>query len=61
MSPKWLSDVLHPPSSISLKARMELSAQKSQYSLGEQIKGFIKITSDEEIPSKPSNCLLTLQ
>ena len=48
MSPKWLSDMLHPPSSIPPKARVELSAQKSQYSLGEQIKGFIKIASDEE-------------
>ena len=48
MSPKWLSDIFNPPSSIPLKARVELSAQKSQYSLGDQIKGFIKITSAEE-------------
>ncbi len=48
MSPKWLSDIFNPPSKIPLKARVELSAQKSQYSLGEQIKGFVKITSAEE-------------
>ncbi len=47
MSPKWLSNIFNPPSSIPLKAKVELSTQKSQYSLGEQIKGFIKITSDE--------------
>jgi hypothetical protein len=48
MSPKWLSNIFNPPSSIPLKARMELSVQKIQYSLGEQVKGFIKITSAEE-------------
>lgn len=48
MSPKWLSDIFNPPSSIPLKARVELAAQKTQYSLGDQVKGFIKISSDEE-------------
>jgi hypothetical protein len=48
MSPKWLSDIFNPPSSIPPRARVELAAQKTQYALGEQIKGFIKIMSDEE-------------
>ena len=48
MSPKWLSDIFNPPSSIPLKARLELTANESKYSLGEQLKGKIKIVSDEE-------------
>ena len=61
MSPKWLSDIFNPPSSIPPRARVELAAQKTQYSLGEQIKGFIKIMSDEEFYSESSICLLKLQ
>ena len=48
MSPKWLSDIMNPPSSIPPKAKVELNSQESQYSLGEQVKGFVRITSDEE-------------
>ncbi len=48
MSPKWLSDIMHPPSSIPPKAKVELNSQENHYSLGDQVKGFVKITSDEE-------------
>src|SRR5208283_1638884 len=48
MSPKWLSDIMHPPSSIPPKAKVELNSQETHYSLGDQVKGFVKITSDEE-------------
>ena len=48
MSPKWLSNILNPPSSIPLKARLELTANESKYSLVEQLTGKVKIISDEE-------------
>ena len=43
MSPKWLSGPRGPP-----KARIELYSQKSQFNLGEQIKGNVRILSEEE-------------
>jgi len=44
MSPKWFShQPIGPP-----KAKIELTAQKTQYCLGEQITGTVKISSEEE-------------
>ncbi len=48
MCPNWLSNLLNPPWTIPPKARIELYADKQQYLLGEQVKGKIKVTSDEE-------------
>lgn len=48
MCPKWLSNILNPPSSIALKAKVELTANESKYCLGDQLKGKIKISSEEE-------------
>jgi hypothetical protein len=59
MSPKWLSDILNPPSSIPVKARVEIFADRAQYSLGEQIKGKIKITSEEEFLANQVTVCLT--
>ena len=48
MCPSWLSKILNPPGATPPKAKIELYANKSQYSLGEQVTGKIKVTSDEE-------------
>jgi hypothetical protein len=48
MSPKWLSNIINPPSSIPIKARIDLTANEGKYALGEQLKGKVKIVSDEE-------------
>jgi len=44
MSPKWFSSKPSGPPN----AKIELTAQKTQYCLGEQISGTVKISSDEE-------------
>ena len=44
MSPKWFSNKPSGP----LKAKIELTAQKTQYCLGEQVAGTVKISSEEE-------------
>ena len=44
MSPKWFSNKPSGPP----KAKIELTAQKTQYCLGEQIAGTVKISSEEE-------------
>ena len=44
MSPKWFS---HQPV-VPPKTKIELTAQKTQYCLGEQISGTVKISSEEE-------------
>ncbi len=48
MCPSWLSNILNPPWATPPKARVELYADKHQCLLGEQVKGKIKISSDEE-------------
>ncbi len=48
MCPNWLSNILSPPWATPPKAKIELYADKSQVLLGEQVKGKIKVTSDEE-------------
>ncbi len=48
MCPSWLSKILNPPGATPPKARIELYADKPQYSLGDQVKGKIRVTSDEE-------------
>jgi len=46
MSPKWLSGIFSSPAPP--KARIDLTAQKTQYVLWEKITGDFKIVSDEE-------------
>jgi hypothetical protein len=48
MCPSWLSKILNPPGATPPKAKIELYADKAQYSLGEQVTGKIKVASDEE-------------
>ena len=57
MCPKWLSDILNPPGPP--KARIELTVQKPQYFLGENISGGIKFCSDEEFDVTRAAVLLT--
>ena len=48
MSPKW--SIFAPSlSSIQPKVKLELSTEKARYSLGEQVKGQIKIASEEQL------------
>ncbi len=46
MSPKWLSGIFSSPAPP--KVKIDLTAQKTQYVLGEKIAGDFKIVSDEE-------------
>jgi len=46
MRPKWLSSKSSTP--VPPDAKLELTAEKSQYSLGDHIRGGIKIVSQEE-------------
>ncbi len=46
MSPKWLSNKSSQP--VPPNATIELTAEKSQYLLGDHVKGGIKIVSQEE-------------
>ncbi len=49
MCPSWLSKILKSTVVNYAKSQIELYADKTIYSLGEQVKGKIKVTSDEEI------------
>jgi hypothetical protein len=56
MSPKWFSNKPTGPP----KTKIELTAQKTQYCLGDQISGTVKISSEEEFLVNPGNCLFEL-
>ncbi len=51
---KWLSDKVSTP-----KAKIDLTLEKSKFSLGEQIRGQAKIVCDEEIDVTEVSVLLT--
>jgi hypothetical protein len=51
---KWLSDKVSAP-----KAKIELTLQKSQFCLGEQVRGSAKIVSEEEFDVDQVAVLLT--
>ncbi len=53
MSPKWFAPKL---SSIPPKAKLELSTKQTRYSLGEQVTGKIKITTEEEFEVRQLAC-----
>lgn len=57
MCPKW-SLFAPSPSSIPLKAKLELSAKQGRYSLGDQPSGQVTITSEEEFLVKQLNVFL---
>ncbi|MGA3111132.1 MAG: hypothetical protein ABSE15_03770 [Candidatus Bathyarchaeia archaeon] len=46
MSPKWLSNRSSQP--VAPNATLELNAEKSQFSLGDHVKGGVKIVSQDE-------------
>ncbi len=55
MSPKWFSNKPSGPPN----AKIELTAQKTQYCLGDQISGTIKISSNEEFEINQAVVCLT--